>query len=117
MEELIRRHAGEFDEAYQLIHTVDLVKSGTTYRIEIHQKMTAGYRKQFIARYFRKTSKKPDSLMSAEHEDEANGNSNELRYWISLPGVSAVADSARDALNQALIWLGVYTKKSNNDAC
>lgn len=97
MEEVLRRHSAEFDEAYHLIHTVDLLKGDNIYRVEIHQQMTSGYRKHFIARHFKRS--------------EAMIDDNPCVYWNALDSVSPMADTARDALNQALIWLSVQTKK------
>ena len=115
MEELLRRHAGDFDESYHLLHTVDLVKSGVIYRIEIHQKMALGYKKQFLARYFKKSAIRPESgftaRSAADHEHEHHSAHDSMLYWVSLPGVVATADSPRDTLNQALIWLSIHVKR------
>ncbi len=115
MEELLKRHAGEFDETYHLLHTVDLVKSGITYRIEIHQKMAAAYKKQFVARYFKKSAIKPESAGNARHnagpDHEHHSANDSLLYWVALPGVPATADTPRDTLNQALIWLSIHIKR------
>lgn len=98
MDEVLRRHASEFDAVYHLIDTVDLVKNGETYRVEIQQQMNTKYRKQFQACHFKK-------------EKTVSQDQKEFVSWVALDSVSPAADTARDALNQALIWLSVQTKK------
>jgi hypothetical protein len=108
MEEVLRRHAAEFDEAFHLLHTVDLIKNGETYRIEVHQKMNSGYRKHFVARHFKKSKVTQVSVETPDGNDPTNG----ATFWIALEGVTTMADSARDALNQALIWIQVQIRKN-----